>query len=71
MPSLPAAGDEDDVGLGGCVGDTVEDGFESGSVARGEVGSGSDGERDDVGAVGDGVVDPLEDPTEEATGLTT
>ena len=62
-------GDEDDVGLVGGVGDLVEGGEEAGAVSGGEVGGGSDGEGDDVGAIGDGVVDALHDPTEEAAGF--
>src|SRR5277367_6008858 len=62
-------GDEDDVGLVGGVGDLVEGGEEAGAVSGGEIGEGSDGKGDDVGAIGDGVVDALDDPTEEAAGF--
>ena len=62
-------GDEDDVGLGGGVGDLIEGGEEACAFASGEVGGGSDGEADDVGVVGDGVVDALHDPAKETVGL--
>src|SRR5258708_7414477 len=62
-------GDEDDVGLGGGIGDAVEGGEEAGAVSGGEVGSGADGEADDVGSVGDGVFDALHDPAEETAGF--
>ena len=62
-------GDEDDVGLVGGIGDLVEGGEEAGAVSGGEVGEGSYGEGDDIGAIGDGVVDALDDPTEKAAGF--
>ena len=66
---VAGGGDEDNVGLGGGVGDAVEGGFEACAVSGGEVGGGADGERDDIGAVGDGVFDALHDPAEQAAGF--
>jgi hypothetical protein len=54
---VAGGGDEDDVGLFGCVGDAIEGGEEAGSVSGGEVGGGADGEGDDAGVIGDGVFD--------------
>ena len=42
---------------------------EARAVAGGKVGGGSDGERDDVGAIGDGVFDALHNPAEETAGF--
>ena len=57
-------GDQDDVGLGGGVGDLVEGGEEAGSVAGSEVGYSADREGDDISAVGNGVFDTLHHPAE-------
>ena len=66
---VAGCGDDDDTGLGGGVGDAVEGGLETGTVAGGEVYDDAEGHGDDVGTVGDGIVDSLDDPTEETTGL--
>ena len=66
---VAGGGDEDDVGLGSGVGDAVKGGEEARTISCGQVGSGAKGETDDIGAVGDGVLDALHDPAEKAAGL--
>ncbi len=57
-------------GIGG-FGDAVEDGLESGSVAGVKIDERAEGEGDDGGVVGEGVLNALDDPGEESGGLTT
>ena len=47
----------------------MEGGLETCTVAGGEVDEGAEGEGDDVGLVGDGVLDAGENPTEQAAGF--
>ena len=67
---VSGGGDEGRPGLLGGVGDGIELGFPAGAVAGGEIDDGAEREGDDVGVVGDGVVDAFEDPAKEAGGLT-
>ena len=63
-------GDNDGSGLGGSVGYAIENGFEARAFAGVQVDEGAEGEIDDVGVLGDGLFDALDDPAEEAAGLT-
>ena len=63
---VAGGGDEDDSGLCGGVGDAIEGGFEAGAFAGAEIDRCSEGQRDDVGAVGHGVFDALDDPARAA-----
>ena len=66
---VAGGGDEDGPGLIGGVCDAVEGGLESGTLAGVEIDENAEGEIDDVGVLGDGVLNTLDDPTEEAAGL--
>src|SRR5439155_16919440 len=59
---VAGGGDEDDTRLRGGVGDAVEGGLEAGTLAGGDIDGGAERERDDVGVVGHGVLDALNDP---------
>ncbi len=66
---VAGGGDEDGSGLSGGVGDAVEGCLEASTIAGGEVDGCAEREGDDVGVVGDGVLDALDDPAEEAAGF--
>ena len=59
---VAGGGDEDGPGLIGGVCDAVEGGLESGTLAGVEIDESAEGEIDDVGVLGDGVLDSLNDP---------
>ncbi len=68
---VAGGGDEDDSGLRSGVGDAVEGCLESGTFSGGEVDGGAERHGDDVGVIGHGVFDALDEPAEESSGLTT
>mgnify|MGYP001544143207 CR=1 FL=1 len=60
---------KDDIRLGGRGGDAVESSEKAGTVAGREIGDRTDGKGDDIGAIGDGIFDPLKDPTQQTAGF--
>ena len=65
---VSGSGDEDGSCLHGGIGDAVEGCFDACAVSGREIDGGAERHGDDVGVVGDGIVDALNNPAKESAG---